>query len=213
MKVFIINYNRVTLAKNLADWCAANKLVPVIIDNNSDYKPLLDYYNGCPYEVIRMPKNYGHTVMWNPETKLLNDVNERYIVTDSDLDLSAVPSGFLRVMHYGLDKYPQFPKCGLSLEINDLPDLPKTHRVKNECEAQYWQTPLDPIYFNAPVDTTFAMYREGVKHYTLEAIRTNRPYTARHVPWYYTDFEKLPDDEKNYFRTANGSSTAKARLI
>lgn len=213
MKVIIINYNRLTLMRNLADWCAANDLAPIIVDNNSTYQPLLDYYDSCPYQVERMPQNYGHTVLWT--TGLLRKLVEggRYIVTDSDLDLSKIPSDFLQVLHKGLDLFPEFPKCGFSLEINDLPDLPEIQESKNKCEVRYWQNPLNDMYFNADIDTTFALYRENIDFYCLEGIRTNRPYTAIHVPWYYTDFNLLPEDEQNYYRTANESASGKNRIL
>jgi glycosyltransferase involved in cell wall biosynthesis len=213
MKVLIINFNRLTLMRNLADWCAANGLEVIIVDNNSDYQPLLDYYATCPYQVERLPINYGHTVLWQNGLlqKLIN--NERYIVTDSDLDLSKVPNDFMQVLHNGLDLFPEFPKCGLSLEIDDLPDNKGTQEMKNKCEARYWTKPLNDLYFDAPVDTTFALYRETTLHYCIEAIRTNRPYTASHVPWYYTDINLLPEDEQNYYRTANASASGKHRIL
>lgn len=213
MKVVIINFNRLTLMKNLAEWCAANNLDVIILDNNSDYPPLLDYYASCPFKVHRINANYGHTVFWNLELYPELIKKGKYILTDSDLDLSGVPGDFLKVMEKGLDIYARFPKCGLSLEINDLPNLEQTQKMKNECEIRYWQQPLSEIYFDAPVDTTFALYRENVRTHFLKAIRTNRPYTARHVPWYYTDFNSLPEDEKYYFQTANASSSGKSRIM
>lgn len=215
MKVLIINYNRLTLAKQLADWCAAHGLEPVFIDNNSTYQPLLEYYHSCPYLVMHMNRTWGHKVVWESYAQVLPrlGITGRYIVTDSDLDLSGVPADFLEVMNEGLDKYSTFGKCGLSLEINDLPDNEAVQKIKHGCEQRYWLTPLDEMYFNAPVDTTFALYRETARLYFHEAIRTNRPYTARHVPWYYTDLASLPADEQYYFKTANASSSGKARLL
>jgi len=60
------------------------------LDNASTYKPLLDFYESCPYEVVRLPKNHGHTAPWT----FLADVfaTGPYVVTDPDLDLSEVPA-------------------------------------------------------------------------------------------------------------------------
>jgi hypothetical protein len=44
MKVLIINYNRLLLPSKLADWVFKRGCEPIFIDNNSDYKPLLNYY-------------------------------------------------------------------------------------------------------------------------------------------------------------------------
>ena len=49
------------------------------------------------------------------------------------------------------------------------------------------------MYFDAPIDTTFALYK--VPFHSFNAIRTNRPYTAKHMPWYYFDFEDMPVEE------------------
>lgn len=214
MKTLIILRNRLTLAVNLADWCHSKGLDPVFIDNGSDYLPLIQYYDKCKYQVYRLGANYGHTCVWLPELDILNKlgITGRYIVTDPDLDLSGVPDDFLTVMNKGLDKY-EVDKCGLSLEIEDLPNSDEGNFIRYKCEAKYWKSPLDNEFFHADTDTTFALYREGVNHYSHSAIRTNRPYTARHVPWYYTDFNLLPDDEQYYFRTANDSSSGKKRLM
>lgn len=214
MKVLIINRNRLTLPVKLADWCAAHGLEPWFIDNASDYAPLLDYYAHTPHRVLRLAENYGHTVPWLHGGQLLDQcgITGRYIVTDPDLDLAGVPADFLQIMESGLAVYNHVDKCALSLEIADLPDSPEGRFIRKH-EAKYWQAPLDANFYQADTDTTFALYREGVRHYSHSAIRTARPYTARHLPWYYTDFSALPPDEQYYFRTANESSSGKARLL
>jgi hypothetical protein len=214
MKVFIINYNRLTLSKNTADWCAKHGLEPIFIDNHSDYLPLLKYYMNCPYEVYRLAENRGHRVISTLNLNTLFGVTGMYIVTDPDLDFTGVPDDFLTVMREGLEKYPFARKCGLSLEINDLPNSVEGNFIRSHAEPTYWRKPLDNMYFNAPVDTTFVLYRtEYSQHFVGKSIRTNRPYTARHLPWYYTDLSLLPKDEQYYWKTANGSSSGKERLV
>jgi hypothetical protein len=196
MKALIINFNRISLPVKLADFCANHNIDPIFVDNNSDYPPLLEYYKTTPYAVVRMKENYGYKVVW--EQDILNRLNiaDNYIVTDPDLDLTGIPDDFLSVLEAGLIKYPQYDKCGFSLEINDLPP---TDFCPAKYEKQFWQYPLDKMYFNAAIDTTFALYK--VPFHSYNAIRTNRPYTAKHMPWYYFDFEDMPEDEQYYFRT------------
>ena len=70
MKALIINFNRITLPLKLASWCQNHGLEPIIIDNHSDYIPLLEYYaTRCPYYVLRMDKNYGHQVIWSQKDR------------------------------------------------------------------------------------------------------------------------------------------------
>lgn len=213
MKALIINFNRLTLTINTADWCASHGLEPIIIDNASDYIPLLDYYNHTPYRVLRLSKNYGHKVLWDYPVLQKLGIKERFIYTDPDLDYSGIPDDFLKVLNEGLDKYP-VSKCGFSLEINDLPNDKEGNFIRTGPEAPYWLKPLDDLYFDALTDTTFALYRYPIREFSYSAVRTNRPYTARHIPWYYRNYEVLPDDEKYYYRTADReiSSTIK-RLV
>jgi hypothetical protein len=203
---FIINYNRLTLMSDLALRLCGLGLEPIIVDNDSDYQPLLDYYeNNCPWVVFRMKENYGYKVVWEHLFPMIGYPNQRYVVTDSDLCLDMIPNNMMEVLNEGLDRYWMVDKCGLSLEINDLPDTPMAKAVI-EWESQFWTNPLDEMYYHAITDTTLALYRETVKKHSLNAIRTNRPYTAKHLPWYYTDINELPEDEQNYIRTTKTST-------
>lgn len=196
----------------MANWLSKRNIEPIIIDNHSDYPLLIEYYaNLCPYQVLHMDKNYGHRVIWDQNLLGKIGITGEYLLTDPDLYLSDVPDDFLEVMHEGLIRYPQFDKCALSLEINDLPDSPEGRFIRKH-EARYWQNKLDKQYFKADTDTTFALYRAGVNHYSHSAIRTNRPYTCKHVPWYYIDFNSLSEEDKYYFNSANESSSGKSRL-
>jgi hypothetical protein len=197
------------------EWCVVNGLEPIVIDNHSDYPPLLEYYNTIPCNVLMLDANYGHTAIWTQGIIDKLGITGRYIITDPDLSYEGVPGDFLNVLNAGLDKYLQFHKCAFSLEINDLPDTEEGNLVKNVYEKKYWapEAVLDDMYFYADTDTTFALYRETSREYNHSAIRTNRPYTARHLSWYYTDFNLLPEDEQNYYLTANDSASGKKRLL
>jgi hypothetical protein len=204
-KALIINFNRILLTVNTARWCEAHGLEPIIIDNNSSYRPLIEYYKkDCPYKVIRLDKNYGHTVIWSADILDRLGIGEQYIVTDPDLDFTGIPDDFMQILQGGLNKYPKANKCGFSLDISKLPD----GEVRS-WEASLWQYPLDEIYFKAPIDTTFALYRADISKYIIEdSIRTNKPYMARHIPWTYRyeNIRLLSADEKYYLRTANPQS-------
>lgn len=201
MKALIINFNRLTLTINTADWCASHGIEPIIIDNASDYIPLLDYYNHTPYQVLRLSKNYGHKVLWDYPVLQKLGIKERFIYTDPDLDYAGIPNDFLSVLNAGLDKYP-VSKCGFSLEINDLPDDEEGKYI-TAIEVDYWRRPLDDLYIDADTDTTFALYRYPLGEYSHSAVRTNRPYTVKHLPWYYRDLSVLSEDEQNYYKTAS----------
>jgi hypothetical protein len=212
MIALIINFNRLTLPKNMADWLVKRGCEPVFVDNNSDYPPLLEYYYKCPYKVVRLNQNFGHTVIWGAGILDELNIHEQHIITDPDLDLSGVPDDFLEVLKEGLARYPDYHKCGLSLEINDLPDTPAGNMVRNGFEAPYWVKKIDERYIEADIDTTLAVCRPEIRTHTTSAIRTDRPYTARHLPWYYDHINDLPEDEQYYFKTCNGSSSGAVRI-
>lgn len=207
MKCLIITYNRLTLPVNLANWVYKRGITPIFIDNNSSYRPLLEYYKkDCPYQVLRLKYNYGHRVIWDANILDKLNIKGQYIITDPDLDLSGIPDDFLEVLQGGLNKYKKAEKCGFSLDISNLPE----GKIK-EWESSLWQHPLDDMYFKAGIDTTFALYRANIRHYTIwDSIRTNRPYTAIHVPWSYRqeNIKYLDSDEKYYIRTANKSASS-----
>lgn len=200
MKALIITYNRLNLPVNMAGFLYSHGIDPIFIDNNSDYPPLLEYYRNTKYQVVHMDKNYNYRVVWEQGILDRLGITGNYIVTDPDLDLSSIPDDFLSVLEEGLRRYPQFDKCGFSLEINDLPP---TDFNPAGYEKQFWQHPLDEMYFRAAIDTTFALYK--VPYHSYNALRTNRPYTAKHMPWYYFDFEDMPEDEQYYFKTCKES--------
>ena len=77
MKVLIMNYNRLRLSSDLADWVAKRGCEPVFIDNHSTYPPLLDYYNHCPYQVLIMDKNYNNRVVWEQGVLKALDIKGR----------------------------------------------------------------------------------------------------------------------------------------
>ena len=198
MKAIIIVYNRLTLPMKMADWLAERGVDPILLDNNSDYEPLLEYYETCPHEVIRLKNNYGCRAAWDVNLLDLPRIGKRFIMTDPDLDLSGIPDNFLEVLEEGLKRYPQFSKCGFSLDINDLPENDYTNVVRTH-EMQFWQKPLDDMYYEADVDTTFALCT--ARKFTYTSLRTNRPYMAKHIPWYYQKKAELPDDEQYYLNT------------
>ena len=206
MKALIIVFNRLQLPVKMATFLQNRNIEPIFIDNHSDYQPLLEYYlSRCPYQVLRMDRNYGHQVVWLKGILNRLSITGPYIVTDPDLDLSGIPDDFLSVLEEGLKKYPQFDKCGFSLEINDI-----KNQGTIDWETSFWKHPLDSMYFAAQIDTTFALYKTPI--FSYNAIRTNRPYTAIHVPWMFSDLSELPEDERYYFNTQGKSYSEHSHL-
>jgi len=181
--VYVTAFNSLTFTRGLVDWllrCEGAR--PIVVDNASTYPPLLEWYERCPVEVIRRPENGGPRAAWQHVDL---SAGPFYAVTDCDLDLSACPLDLLQRCVAGLEKYPAYCKAGPSLEVDDLPERSPLTKEVREVEGRYWVKQLDADWWDALIDTTFAVYRGGESPCTYgPALRAERPYTARHLPWY-----------------------------
>lgn len=201
IKAFVIMFNRFTWPKAMCEFLADNGCEVILIDNGSTYQPLLDWYAACPYKVHRLPAatEQAHKTPWT--SGIIGSVkDDRYIVTDHDLDLSGLPNDFLDVLNEGLETNDVI-KCGLSLRIDDLPKNALTDKVV-KYESGFWRHRTPNGFYLAAVDTTLALYDArktavATDKEFFNAVRTPEPYTARHLPWYNTP-ETLTDEERFY---------------
>lgn len=206
--VIINNYNRLGCLVILIKWLEKAGMKKIyIIDNNSSYKPLLEFYKNTKYTVYKLDSNKGHFSLW--ETVLFTKFRRQYyIYTDPDvIPADTCPLNAVEYFMTVLSAYKEIDKVGFGLAINDLPDH---FKMKNEViswEKQFWQKPVAPNLYDAMIDTTFALYRPGCKGgVTLKSYRTGGSYTARHLPW-YEDSENLSDESASYVATASQSSS------
>lgn len=179
----------------------------ILIDNNSTYPPLLEWYEICPYKVHRLSANYGHMAFWNAGI-FSSYTDEHFVVTDCDLDLSGIPLDYIDVLMKELPLHRHVAKSGLSLSIKDLPVNHYTDRVL-EFESRYWDNKVGRNgFYDAPIDTTFALYNRNQKGSNFwNAIRSPSPYTAKHLPWYLTKELILNDLEQlHYIKTTTDCS-------
>jgi len=212
--VFIIMHDLFTWPVQMAEYIAhLPEARPIFVDNASTYPPLLDYYENCPYEVIRLEDNLGHHSPW--EANIIEErTNDLYVVTDPDLDLSSVPTDVLIRLEAGLKAHPTISKAGLSIEINNIPlDYPKRDQVL-VWETPFWARPLpDGRWYDAPIDTTFAMYsiNKGWPGGFMGALRAARPYTVKHLPFYLTP-QNMSDEYRYYMEHASEVSSSSQYL-
>ncbi len=64
---------------------------------------------------------------------------------------------------------------------------------------------------DAPIDTSFALYRPNPPFAIGPALRSGKPYVARHMSW-YADTLHRTEEERYYVAHASGSSTWAAYL-
>lgn len=207
--IIINNYNRLEYLKMLIDSLTSRGYYNIhILDNNSTYPPLLEYYKSCPFSVIYLGKNIGYKALW--ESGVFNKFKDSYYVyTDSDMEIAAeCPDDFMQHFLDILKRYPLSQKVGFGLRIDDLPDhfINKAGVIKHE--SQFWTKAIEPELYRADIDTTFALYRpycKGVASIYHEVYRTGKPYIIRHLPW-YVDTNNMSDEELYYVNNITQST-------
>lgn len=195
LTVVINNRNRFTTTKKLVeDLLERNTTSIWIIDNESTYSPLLDWYETVPTEVkILKYHNVGHWALW--ATGIVNDIKEDWcFYTDSDIELNPLmPTDYQQQMLDLAIKY-NIDKIGLALAIDDIPENYQLREQVIRNENNWWLQEVEPNVYRADTDTTFCLIKK-VDQYTSLRIAGN--FTCRHVPWYH-DLNNLDEEEQYY---------------
>ena len=121
--IIINNRNRLTFLIQIIESLKSRGYNNIIIlDNNSTYPPLLDFYKTTDCNVVFLDKNLGYDAL--AKISLYKKIRKNYFVyTDPDiLPIEECPDDFLKFFLETLKKYPTVQKVGFSLKIDDLPD-------------------------------------------------------------------------------------------
>jgi hypothetical protein len=192
--IIVNNFNRLDVLQQEITWLNTLEYSAgiLIVDNKSDYQPLLDFYESLKDQPLIQVVYLGHN-SWRKGAaelaRVLFALHPYVIITDPDLlPYPSTPTDLIRKLVAITEDHPRYNHVGLSLEINDLPDHNplKTNIIQHE--SVHWDKPLKesriPV-FVAPIDTTFALYhRRSVVEAYGPALRTDRPYTVQHIDWY-----------------------------
>ncbi|QTN24056.1 glycosyltransferase [Rhizobacter sp. AJA081-3] len=198
--VFIVNRNRLDALRRLVGWLlAAGTRRVVIMDNASDYPPLLAWYEQLPEgaKLMRLEQNHGPYVLWQQGVHQVLDTP--YVLTDSDVvPDAACPGDLIGRLLEVLQRHPDAKKVGPGLRIDNLPDSYAEADTVRKWESQFWEHPVAPGVFAAPIDTTFALY-PARGEFSNEAcnLRLGAPYLTEHTPW-YVDEAALSAEERHY---------------
>ncbi|MBR2648433.1 MAG: glycosyltransferase [Sediminibacterium sp.] len=205
--IIINNRNRLSFLKLLIKSLVDRGYTNIhIIDNNSTFPPLLEYYKQISFKVYYLDKNVGFCALW--DTPIFNNFKDQYYVyTDSDVVISDdCPEDFLCWLQYLLYKYNHIDKVGLGIIFDNLP-----HYYEFKDEVYKWESTLiknskklEKNVVEAPVDTTFALYRPnkfGPAGF-LKAIRTLGNFQIKHMPWYLNS-ANLSEEEQFYITHAH----------
>jgi FkbM family methyltransferase len=192
--VVIIGYNQYTFIKNMVEQLEKYTKDIIIVDNKSDFQPLLDYYkNDFKYTVLRKNTNFGSNVYTQKSVQDL--VGNLYVITDPDLKFnSKLPDNFLQDF-IEVSNHFEAERVGfaLSIEAEDLrTDAFIYGQSIKEWESRFWKTKLPYLknqlmtLYDAPIDTTFCLIN---RKFNTGNIRVAGDYTCIHIPW-HLDFQK-----------------------
>jgi hypothetical protein len=186
-----------------------------IIDNQSTYQPLLDWYKQSGLDVFYndITENSCHAfrdlvLMQHP--KFIEITSNWYVFNDSDIiPLDSVPDNFIDDLVAYAIRHGK-TKVGMSIKIDDLDLSYPLNAWVHGYESAYWTNAIidgDVELYPHPIDTTFAVHAPGIlPTWSNDTLRVGHPYIVKHAPFYYNP-EDLPDDEKYYLEHMNKQSS------
>lgn len=219
---FVIpNFNQLTYLRSLINqlqWYYPENPIE-IVDNGSNYPPLLSLYEALKYHEKIVVTLY-------PENDFVGNLSyflERYewdyaVITDPDLSiLPTTPPNFLEIFKAAIDNHG-FHHAGFGLKTDDIPAWnPKAGWIQGD-ERALLSTPVKifmgefpvqngTVYdgWKAPIDTTFCLYKRDNGGWQAPCPPEHwsncvRLFEIQHLPWYlHKDF--LNAEMQNYFAT------------
>ena len=205
--VFINCRDRLACVQALLAWLEQAGCREIyLIDNDSRYEPLLDYYQRSPHQVIYLGRNVGRLSFFAIDELQQLARGRSFVYTDPDVvPIAECPADAFSYWADLLARYPEIDKAGPGLKIDDLPRS-YAHRSRvPRWENQFWKHEVEPGVFRAPIDTTFALYRPGTVTFSFAALRTGHPYVARHLAWYANSRHPSADDQFYDGRLSRGT--------
>jgi hypothetical protein len=211
--IVIIAWNNLFFVQKFVEQIRGWKYPIIILDNNSTFQPLLDYYRVLKGELrerltlYMLDQNYGHEVY----KKRMDLLPSLYVISDPDLELNqAMPANVVEHLmvisrRYGLRK------VGLALDISEPEKFiaGSYGKLVHGIESGYYQNQIeDPDYtlYIAPTDTTFCLV--NTEYDENRNLRVGGPFTAKHLPWYDGYLAKnIPRDELLVWIRENKSSS------
>ena len=196
---YIVNFCNLDRGfRRLVDWLLRAGMTNItVIDNNSTWPPLLEYYQTMKgITLLRQSENLGHEAFWKLGYHQYQ--TERFIVTDPDIVPDEhCPLDLVYRMHQIMDRYKA--KVGPGLRTDNMHPNYFKHDFQIDWEQQFLANPTPRKEGHwALIDTTFALYEPGWGHWPEKCIRLGPPYLANHIPW--MEDSAVPNAEREFYK-------------
>lgn len=208
--VIICSYNRYHFLKKLIRQLNKLNIKPIIIDNNSKQKKLLDFYKNIKFRrnffLLKLNKNYGPNVIY--KSFIFNNLPRYFAYTDPDIEINKdIKKNFLQILKDYTNKY-QIQKVGFAINDKNLKNInirigarnknnkiiEKIISLKKSLKKKKIIIDKNPTVYKSLIDTTFALYnKKFIRKNKLEALSLGDDFTCKHLPWEKN--YKLPKDE------------------
>ncbi len=210
----IVGYNQLTYIRDMVNQLEKYTSDIVVVDNASDFPPLLEYYeNDFKYTLLKQKTNRGHIVYLDDFLQKL--VGNPYLLTDPDLTFNPnLPDNFISQL-IEISENLRFYKVGFALCI-DAEDL-RTDISFVGFERGYWTRPI--VYpqnqkselYHAPIDSTFCLINKRYPDDFDPKIGWNHcrvagDFTCIHRPWHKNFQNALHPGEYEHYLQNNKTS-------
>ena len=218
--IVIIAWNNLFFVSNFINQIKKFQNPIIILDNNSSYKRLLEYYVTLKEElnekitIYLLDKNYGHNV-YEEKKHLLPDI---FIMSDPDLELNEnMPINFTEQLLEISIKYKK-QRVGLAIKIPEREECMSDELYDSfGYESSHFdiiiQDDNDYKLYQANIDTTFCLINTNYKQTDrpgneILGIRVGGVFTAKHLPWYKNYIhDNISKDELDIWKRNNKSSS------
>ncbi len=211
---YVVVFNRINGLRMALDF-VLRSTVPlelIVLDMGSTWEPFIEFRDSLGVQVFKFPSGMGPRDLWvTGELQKLGSGG--FFLADGDIDYSEVDGDAAQLMTNLSNKYPWFPKVGLSLKIDDLPLDSEGDRIREWAKSD-WKVPWSREIFLTGLDTTIAYYpRREATFYYRPALRIAGRCQAIHYPWYERP-ETYNEEARFYASLANANiSSAQAGLF
>lgn len=212
------NFNQLSFLKNLINqWQFYYPNNPiVIIDNGSNYEPLLEYYETIgAHNGIRLIRCIENEFIKNLSAYLTREEYEYYVISDCDISIHpTTPPNFLDYFKAVIDA--GYHRCGFDLIYDDIPDWnPKKGWIQGDQKELHGETVDVHGYqgYKAPIDTTFCLYSSKNGGWQAPMDGKNwgncvRLFKAFHLTWYlHKDY--MNEEMTHYFSSVKKRDNSK----